>query len=182
MPSKYIPFNAESSQDESQLSFGVNARRRSSRGKKIVIGATFSADKENGDNKVTSSRTSSERMTAKATPEVQKPPLGDCSSDEDLERPYTQAIGDPAHAGLSESKHKEPLRPGDVIFYHHPNYVAGCPESKRQTQVLATNPDLDIPLELDNGEMLLGEMEIVRVQEYRKGELLHHRGKKKIVG
>jgi hypothetical protein len=105
------------------------------------------------------------------------------STDEvDMEVPYTQALGSAeedeeisAFRGCSH-KRKEPLRPGDVIMYYNPIFIAGKVEGLRKAHVLETDPDADFPLELDNGEYIPKDTTVKRIKEYRNGTLLEHPG------
>lgn len=76
---------------------------------------------------------------------------------------------------LSDTR-REPLRPGDVIFYCHPAFVAGSKQGLRVTQILQTDPAAEFPLDLDNGDFLLSECKVKRIQEYRRGRLYQHAG------
>lgn len=78
---------------------------------------------------------------------------------------------------LAKDHRKEPLRPGDLITYHHPAFVAGHPNGKRLTQVMATHDyEADPILELENGEYLPSDTRVKRVKEYRGGKLFEHSG------
>jgi hypothetical protein len=108
-----------------------------------------------------------------------------------LEIPYTQHKDPDEPRGFRNLNRKktrktEPLRPGDIITYNHPAFVAGTLQALRVTQVLRTTPrvasnsqdcssadddDGYYPLVLANGEFLPGETLVQRVQEYRRGEL-----------
>ena len=125
----------------------------------------------------------------------------DCSDDDDgsdLEVPYTQNLGLPEdghpHARLlpmskamgqeEDEGPREPLRPGDVIAYTHPLYVAGHRDGLRVALILGTRPtgrhghnSDHVALTLDNGEILPGDTQVRRCKEYRQGRLRHHRGK-----
>jgi hypothetical protein len=80
-------------------------------------------------------------------------------SDSENERHYSTSNGN--NEGLfplviDAEKNCEPLRPGDVIIYSHPLYVAGSKEGFRRTQFLKTDPTAACGnlLYLDNGEFL----------------------------
>jgi hypothetical protein len=99
--------------------------------------------------------------------------------DSDMDVPYTQNLGlfDDAVLALELSdRKKEPLRPGDVILYNHPVFVAGSKESIRVTQVLSTDPDQRMPLSLANGEFLPADTYVRRIKEYKNGALIEHPG------
>jgi hypothetical protein len=110
------------------------------------------------------------------------------SSSSELEVPYAQNFDETQirlHSELDDVC-KEPLRPGDVIVYHHPMFV----KEIRVAQVIAIhdnnnslrdpkNHDSDsnsIPLELSNGECLPADTYIQRIREYRQGTLYPHAG------
>ena len=100
---------------------------------------------------------------------------------EELDVPYAQKLGLPGEdaiilASSLSTKRKEPLRPGDVILYHHPMFVAGTRQSLRVTQVVRTDPNHHIPLELDNGEILPPDTRVKRIREYHGGKLYDHPG------
>jgi hypothetical protein len=76
---------------------------------------------------------------------------------------------------MDPEKNQEPLRPGDVIRYNHPALVAGN-DSIRVTFVLSTNPDLDIPLSLGNGEFIPSDTYVRRIKKYKHGVLIDHPG------
>lgn len=103
----------------------------------------------------------------------------DDMNDSDMEVPYTQNLGiiDDSVLALELSEKKnEPLRPGDVILYNNPVFVAGSRESIRVTQVLSTDPDLGMPLDLANGEFLPADTYVRRIKEYKYGALIDHPG------
>jgi len=97
----------------------------------------------------------------------------------DMEVPYTQNLGlhnDAIQALELFGTKKEPLRPGDIILYTNPLYVCGNRAGLRVTQVLSTDPSLDVPLELDNGEYLPKDTSVKRIKEYKYGTLIDHPG------
>jgi len=101
----------------------------------------------------------------------------DSDSSSSMEVPYTQNLGLPGGiVRRLDDKPKEPLRPGDVLLYYHPMYVAGARAGLRITQVLEVNPHQDICLELDNGEVLPKDTQVKRCQEYVNGRLIEHPG------
>ena len=101
---------------------------------------------------------------------------------QELDVPYAQNLGLPGDdakllASSLSNKRKEPLRPGDVILYHNPMFVAGTRQSLRVTQVVKTDPtQRNIPLELDNGEILPSDTRVKRIREYYDGNLYDHPG------
>jgi hypothetical protein len=101
---------------------------------------------------------------------------------QDLEIPYAQNLGLQQDtrviitSRLSGASKKEPLRPGDVIQYSNPIFVAGTAHALRVTQVIATDPTCDIPLQLQNGEILPPDCLVQRVREWRRGRLYRHCG------
>ena len=111
--------------------------------------------------------------------EMEIPHKSDDDNESDLEVPYAHNF-DGTQARLAsklDDKPKEPLRPGDVIFYNNPVFVAGAPAARRVSQILQTNPDNhSCPLELDNAECLPADTQVRRVREYRRGHLYHHEG------
>jgi hypothetical protein len=62
---------------------------------------------------------------------------------------------------LSEAK----LKVGDFITYDSPTFCAGDPKGIQFTEVLETNPDEDIMIRLDNGDVLLKTEQIARVRQ-----------------
>jgi hypothetical protein len=99
--------------------------------------------------------------------------------DSDMEVPYTQNLGilsDSVLALEMLDKKTEPLRPGDVIFYNNPVFVAGSRDSVRVTQVMSTDPDVGMPLSLANGEFLPVDTYVRRIKEYKYGALIDHPG------
>ncbi|GKY96505.1 hypothetical protein MPSEU_000610100 [Mayamaea pseudoterrestris] len=97
------------------------------------------------------------------------------SSDSELELPYEQDLGQSYCVDLNESSN-EPLRPGDVIQYCSPMYVAGRPEGRCVAQVWNTDPKRQFPLVLSNGEFLPSDHQVKRIKELLKGELVQHPG------
>jgi hypothetical protein len=73
-------------------------------------------------------------------------------------------------------KYTEPLRPGDVIVYSHPLYVAGSVHALRETRVIGTDPTQPIILTLSNGEFLPAEHYVKRIKEMKNGSLVPHAG------
>jgi hypothetical protein len=105
----------------------------------------------------------------------------DGDDESDMEIPYTQDLGLPDQvtalkAFTKEECSKEPLRPGDVITYNHPAYVAGTRQALRVARVIATNPRIEVPLELDNGDCLPKDTWIRRIKEFKKGSFVDHPG------
>ena len=97
------------------------------------------------------------------------------SSDSDSEGYTTKDTGTTRICGylqaleIDDEKNLEPLRPGDVIVYNHPVFVAVSKESIRVTQVLSTEPDVGMPLSLCNGEFLPVDTDVRRIQKYKYG-------------
>ena len=102
--------------------------------------------------------------------------------DETLETPYYQSFAlegaSPLQRPLGPTKaNQEPLRPGDVIQYWHPIFVAGDPQGHRVTQIMAIHPHrTDFVLDLDNGDLLPKDHRIQRVQEWVGNKLYAHDG------
>jgi hypothetical protein len=121
--------------------------------------------------------TSATKKSTKSTKKISKVlQLGESSSEEsELELPYEQDLGQPNCVDLSE-KSNEPIRPGDVIQYCSPMFVAGRPEGRRVAQIWNTDPDRDFRLVLSNNELLPSDHQVKRIQEYYKGELFPHPG------
>ena len=99
---------------------------------------------------------------------------------DELDMPYTQAITfDPDDFDMDEEEERsnEPIRPGDVIEYYSPIYVAGDPRGLRQSTVLAVDPkDDSSPLVLDNGEGLPTNTKVKRIKVKSGDDLLEHPG------
>ena len=107
---------------------------------------------------------------------------GEADNDEmeDLEIPYTQAITfDPDDFGGLSSEDEtsnEPIRPGDVIEYYSPIFVAGDRRGLRKATVMSVRPKGETPLILDNGEFLPNTTKVKRIRVMTDGELLDHPG------
>lgn len=96
---------------------------------------------------------------------------------DELDVPYTQAITfDPDDFGPDEEQSNEPIRPGDVIEYYSPIFVAGDARGLRQATVLAVDPNDDSPLALSNGDVLPNNTKAKRIKAMCDGELLDHPG------
>jgi len=101
---------------------------------------------------------------------------------DDLDVPYTQAITfDPDDLSIGgsdeeEEQSNEPIRPGDVIEYYSPIFVAGDARGLRQATVLSTDPKDDMPLVLSNGEGLPTNTKVKRIKVNEGGDLLDHSG------
>ncbi|KAL7543744.1 hypothetical protein ACHAXR_013056 [Thalassiosira sp. AJA248-18] len=96
---------------------------------------------------------------------------------DDLDVPYTQAITfDPDDLETEEEKSNEPIRPGDVIEYYSPIYVAGDARGLRQASVLSVRPNDETPLVLSNGEVLPNDIKVKRIKVMMGGEVLDHPG------
>ena len=101
---------------------------------------------------------------------------------DELDVPYTQAITfDPDDFGIGgsddeEEQSNEPIRPGDVIEYYSPIFVAGDARGLRQATVLSTDPNDDMPLVLSNGEGLPTNTKVKRIKVNEGGDLLDHSG------
>lgn len=104
---------------------------------------------------------------------------------ESLEIPYAQDFdgSQMIYQSLLTDTKKEPLRPGDIIMYDNPMYVATTKQAVRVTQVLQTRRNLNdiddddtFPLELANGEYIPGDTQIRRIREYLNGKLYPHSG------
>jgi len=101
---------------------------------------------------------------------------------DDLDVPYTQAITfDPDDLSIGgsdeeEEQSNEPIRPGDVIEYYSPIFVAGDARGLRQATVLSTDPNDDMPLVLSNGEGLPTNTKVKRTKVNEGGDLLDHSG------
>ena len=110
--------------------------------------------------------------------------LQECSDQEDmddmddLDIPYTQAITfDPDEFRMDEEGiSNEPIRPGDVIEYYSPIYVAGDPRGLRRATVLSIDPKDSMPLVLSNGEGLPKNIKVKRVKVISGDDLLDHPG------
>jgi hypothetical protein len=110
--------------------------------------------------------------------------LQECSDQEDmddmddLDIPYTQAITfDPDEFRMDEEGiSNEPIRPGDVIEYYSPIYVAGDPRGLRRATVLSIDPKDSMPLVLSNGEGLPKNIKVKRVKVVSGDDLLDHPG------
>jgi len=75
-----------------------------------------------------------------------------------------------------EEQSNEPIRPGDVIEYYSPIFVAGDARGLRQATVLSTDPHDDMPLVLSNGEGLPTNTKVKRIKVNEGGDLLDHSG------
>lgn len=97
---------------------------------------------------------------------------------DDLDAPYTQAITfDPDDFRMDdEGISNEPIRPGDVIEYYSPIYVAGDPRGLRRATVLSIDPKDSMPLVLSNGEGLPSTVKVKRVKVMSGDDLLDHPG------
>jgi hypothetical protein len=108
----------------------------------------------------------------------------DTCDPDDMEVPYALNLGgnESSDGGCSpdrnhKQKTKEPLRPGDIIEYTSPVFIAGSKQGHRRTAVLNTDPDGGTFLiGLDNGELLSPDTQIRRIAEYSRGELHAHPG------
>ena len=110
----------------------------------------------------------------------------DVDSDDTMEVPYAMNLGIEGERPMTgyrlDSGPKEPMRPGDVIVYNHPLYVAGTAMAYRKTTVIATNPDEEIQLELENGDILPGDTRVKRAFTYHKGKIYSHPGESHYYG
>lgn len=97
---------------------------------------------------------------------------------DDLDAPYTQAITfDPDDFRMDdEGISNEPIRPGDVIEYYSPIYVAGDPRGLRRATVLSIDPKDSMPLVLSNGEGLPNNVKVKRIKVMSGDDLLDHPG------
>jgi len=96
---------------------------------------------------------------------------------DDLDVPYTQAITfDPDDFGPIEERSNEPIRPGDVIQYYSPIFVAGDSRGLRQATVLAVDPTAEMQLTLSNGEYIPENVKVKRIKVILDGELVDHPG------
>mmetsp|Transcript_24935 Transcript_24935/g.60029 ORF Transcript_24935/g.60029 Transcript_24935/m.60029 type:complete len:991 (-) Transcript_24935:48-3020(-) len=96
---------------------------------------------------------------------------------DELDVPYTQAITfDPDDFGPVEEQSNEPIRPGDVIEYYSPIFVAGDARGLRQATVLSVDPNQEMPLVLNNGEVLPNTTTVKRIKVMSEGELVDHPG------
>jgi hypothetical protein len=68
----------------------------------------------------------------------------------------------------------EPLRAGEVIFYHHPLFVCGTSQSRRTTRILEVNTTLECPLILDNGDHLPIQQQVKRTMMLEDGKLVEN--------
>ena len=123
-----------------------------------------------------------------AAKEAERNAMGDITSededksrmenDSDMETPYDENLGLEGEFRLQDfsDKKMEPLRPGDVIQYTSPIFVAGDRRGRRQATVLSTDPSRDPMLVLDNGDVLPENIIIKRIQVMEKGTLHPHQG------
>lgn len=94
-----------------------------------------------------------------------------------LDAPYTQAITyDPDDFNMEDENSNEPIRPGDVIEYFSPIYVAGDKRGLRRATILAVRPKEEIILVLSNGEVLLHDSKVKRIKVMLDKELVEHPG------
>jgi hypothetical protein len=75
-----------------------------------------------------------------------------------------------------EGKCKEKIRPGDVIQYYNPIFVAGDPCGLRETSVLSVDPNNYFPLVLSNGEALPSTSKVKRIKIIQHNRLVDHLG------
>jgi hypothetical protein len=125
--------------------------------------------------------------------EIPHAPTTDEENDSDLDIPYETGHEQGQQGAVfraTAQRQREPLRPGDVICYNHPAFVAGTDQAYRRTLVVATttaatrsssgcaglHPDDAFLLTLDNGECIPAHCVVKRVGEYRKGQLYRHQG------
>ena len=71
-----------------------------------------------------------------------------------------------------EGKCKEQIRPGDVIQYYNPIFVAGDPCGLRETSVLSVDPNNYFPLVLSNGEALPSTSKVKRIKIIQHNRLV----------
>ena len=98
---------------------------------------------------------------------------GESSDDQST---YTTAdTFDPDNVSF-ERKCKEKLRPGDVIQYYNPIFVAGDPRGLRETSVLSVDPNNYFPLVLSNGEGLPSTCKVKQIKVIQHNRLVDHLG------
>ena len=68
------------------------------------------------------------------------------------------------------------IRPGDVIQYYNPIFVAGDPRGLRETSVLSVDPNNYFPLVLSNGEGLPSTCKVKRVKVIQHNRLVDNLG------
>ena len=103
---------------------------------------------------------------------------------EELEIPYALNNGQNANSSddsdggycspssRKRKKRTEPLRPGDLIEYTCPIFVAGSRQGRRTAIVLSTDPSQKkYPIVLNNAELLSRDVHIKRIGEYLNGDL-----------
>ena len=144
------------------------SNKHNSKQKPIVLDNGFDADDESDVSVFLLETTKTKSQTQKH----QSIDNDNDDDDETLETPYYQSF---AFEGASQLQpllgtskaNQEPLRPGDVIQYTHPMYVAGNRAGHRVSQIMAIHPHRpEFVLDLDNGELLPKDHRIKRVQEY----------------
>jgi hypothetical protein len=64
------------------------------------------------------------------------------------------------------------LTAGDVIAYYHPIYVCGDPRAYRTTIIQEVDPEKEVVLTLDNGEHLLRDCSVKRLQYVQGGRMV----------
>ncbi|CAB9506152.1 expressed unknown protein [Seminavis robusta] len=117
-----------------------------------------------------------------ADDEGEEPQNFDDDDDSDMEAPYYQPLKFPGLSQMlldpipAKKVQEEPLRPGDIIEYTNPLFVAGSKQGRRVAQVLAVKSRGDFVLELDNDELLPNDTRIRRVREFRDNRLFQHAG------
>jgi hypothetical protein len=185
--------SSSSDHEETQLSFQSTERKPAKKVRKIRVedqGArkvNMNVPRRKPGRNPSLKRKMATTTTATANKPPRKPPVSatskefddDDMNDSDMEVPYTQNLGifdDSVLALELSDKKNEPLRPGDVILYNNPVFVAGSRESIRVTQVMSTDPDLGMPLSLANGEFLPADTYVRRIKEYKYGALIDHPG------
>ena len=113
----------------------------------------------------------------------------DSNEMEELEIPYALNNGQNANSSddsdggycspssRKRKKRTEPLRPGDLIEYTCPIFVAGSRQGRRTAIVLSTDPSQKkYPIVLNNAELLSRDVHIKRIGEYLNGDLHQHDG------
>ena len=68
------------------------------------------------------------------------------------------------------------IRPGDVIQYYNPIFVAGDPRGLRETSVLSVDPNNYFLLVLSNGEGLPSTCKVKRIKVIQHNRLVYNLG------
>jgi len=73
--------------------------------------------------------------------------------------------------GIFDEPINQPLVAGDIILYWHPMFVCGDKQGRRTSKILEVDPELSLPIIMDNGDRLGRYQSVQRLEYVDNGQM-----------